>query len=140
MGLVSALIRAEHRHVAYLARHLDLPITDTLALYHLANEPLRSLQLAERLGLTPGSATTLVDRLQSRDLARCCADPCDRRVVLVELTPAGRAETWHALQTFIGDVIRLGAGSTASQGRAIHRFLGRLIEAIDADTQRLQGP
>jgi DNA-binding MarR family transcriptional regulator len=138
VGLVSALIRSEHRHAAQLAGRLDLPTTDTLALYHLANEPLRSRQLADRLGLTAGSVTTLVDRLRARGLARRTALASDRRVVLIELTPAGQAQTWQVLQHFIGDVVRLSAARSPRESRTIGRFLTDLIAAIDTDTGRLQ--
>jgi DNA-binding MarR family transcriptional regulator len=62
VGAVSQLIRSEHRHAAYLGLAMDLSPADTLALYHLANEPLLASALAERLGLTSGSVTALIDR------------------------------------------------------------------------------
>jgi DNA-binding MarR family transcriptional regulator len=140
VGLISALIRAEHRHAAHLAHQLDLPTTDTLALYHLANEPLRSLHLADRLGLTGGSVTALVDRLEARGLARRTTLATDRRVVLIELTRAGHDQTWQVLQHFIGDVIQICAARSARESKVIAGFLTDLITAIDTDTQRLQGP
>jgi DNA-binding MarR family transcriptional regulator len=139
VGLVSALIRAEHRHAAHLARRLGLPAADTLALYHLANEPLRSRDLGERLGLTAGSVTALVDRLVARDLARRSTHARDRRVVLVEMTEAGHAQTWQVLQHFIGQVVHLAGTRSAADRRVIGRFLAELIEAVDVDTGRLQG-
>jgi DNA-binding MarR family transcriptional regulator len=137
-GLVSALIRAEHRHAAFLARHLKLPAADTLALYHLANEPLRSRELADRLGLTPGSVTSLVDRLIARGLASRVSDERDRRVVLVELTAQARETTWQALRHFITEVMRLSSAQDAASQQAITAFLTELITATDRDTERLQ--
>jgi DNA-binding MarR family transcriptional regulator len=138
VGLVSALVRAEHRHAAFFAQRLDLPTADTLALYHLANEPLRSRELADRLGLTPGSVTALVDRLMARKLARRIPHETDRRVVLIELTKAGHAETWKVLRHFIGDVVRISTERSASHAQIIGGFLGELIAAIDDDTERLR--
>jgi DNA-binding MarR family transcriptional regulator len=138
VGLISALIRAEHRHAAYFARRLRLPTADTLALYHLANEPLRSRDLADRLGLTAGSVTSLVDRLEARKLARRIPHDTDRRVVLIELTKKGHAETWTVLQHFIGDVVRIAAARSASESRVVGRFLDELIAAVDTDTRRLR--
>ena len=138
VGQISALIRAEHRHAAFLAHRLDLPPADTLALYHLANEPLRSRELADRLGLTPGSITSLVDRLVARRFVRRIAHEHDRRVVLIELTKTGHAQTWSALQHFIGDVVDVTATRTPAECRVISKFLDDLIAAIDTDTDRLQ--
>ncbi len=61
----------------------------TLAL--LGEEPMRIRDLAERLGLAESSATRLADRLEALGLARRRADATDRRSVLLQLTPSGRA-------------------------------------------------
>jgi DNA-binding MarR family transcriptional regulator len=138
VGCISALIRAEHRHAAYLAQRHELTSADNLALYHLADQPLRSRELADRLGLTPGSVTALVDRLVARDLARRVPHATDRRIVLIEMTDSGRAEAWSVLQYFIGDVIALGASRSARDAAVIVHFLNDLIEVVDRDTARLQ--
>ena len=56
-----------------------------------ADEPVRMGMIAERLGIVPRSATTVIDDLESRALVRRVADPENRRSVLVELTDGGRA-------------------------------------------------
>jgi DNA-binding MarR family transcriptional regulator len=138
VAAVSALIRAEHRHAAFLAQAMDLPAADMLALYHLANEPLSSKALGERLGLTSGSITVLVDRLVVRKLARRTNHETDRRIVLVELTHIGRARSFKLLQHFIGDVQALDALLTTEERIVVDRFLRRLTERVDEDTTRLQ--
>ena len=57
------------------------------ALYHKG--PLTQGQLGERILLTSGSITAVVDKLEQRGLVarRPCAE--DRRIVYAELTPAG---------------------------------------------------
>jgi DNA-binding MarR family transcriptional regulator len=42
--------------------------------------------LAERAGLTSGSVTAVIDRLEAKGLVRRVADPADRRRVLLETT------------------------------------------------------
>ncbi len=54
-------------------------------------EPLRMTDLADRLGIVPRSATTLVDALAAADLVTRAPDPDNRRATLVTLTPAGQA-------------------------------------------------
>ncbi len=139
VGLTSALIRAEHQHAAYFAQRLGLPSADALALYHLANEPLRSSELANRLGLTPGSVTSLVDRLIARGLARRVAHATDRRVVLVEMTDAGHGASWETLQHFIRGVVEMSASRTSVESAVIAEFLSDLIDLVHTDTERMQG-
>lgn len=54
-------------------------------------EPLRMSALAERLGIVPRSATTVVDALEAAGLAARTTDPANRRAVLVTLTDSGAA-------------------------------------------------
>jgi DNA-binding MarR family transcriptional regulator len=138
VGAISALIRAEHQHAAVLATKMGLPSADTLSLYHLANEPLTASALGQRLSLTSGSVTTLIDRLVTRRLARRIAHPVDRRVVLVELTNHGHAQSWKVLQHFIGDIQRLAATFNSSEQATIERFLQQLTETIVTDTARMR--
>ncbi|MFI6865452.1 MarR family winged helix-turn-helix transcriptional regulator [Nocardia sp. NPDC050406] len=56
-----------------------------------ADEPLRMSAIAERLGIVPRSATTVVDALESAGLIARTTDPTNRRATLVTLTDSGRA-------------------------------------------------
>jgi DNA-binding MarR family transcriptional regulator len=138
VGSISALIRAEHRHAAHLARAMGLPLADALALYHLANEPLGASVLGDRLGLTSGSMTALVDRLAARKMVRRTPHPTDRRGVLIEMTKAGHAESWTALQHFVGDVVGLSMQLSPAERTTVETFLRSLVAIVDADTARLQ--
>ena len=67
------------------AARLQLSLTDTktLALL-LAAGPLTAGQLAERLRLTTGAVTSVIDRLGRAGFVRRVAHPTDRRKVVVE--------------------------------------------------------
>ena len=54
-----------------------------------AGEPVRMGDLAHRLDVVPRSATSVVDELETAQLVERVADPNDRRVTLVRLTPEG---------------------------------------------------
>lgn len=57
-------------------------------------------QLAIEAGLTTGSVTAVIDRLEARGYVRRIADPADRRRVFVEITELMRrraAELWGPL-------------------------------------------
>jgi DNA-binding MarR family transcriptional regulator len=52
-------------------------------------------ELAERAGLTSGSVTAVVDRLEEKGYVRRVADPEDRRRVLLELTELMERRAWE---------------------------------------------
>jgi DNA-binding MarR family transcriptional regulator len=47
-------------------------------------------EIAQRLGMTRGAISKLVDRLVAKRLVKCTADSSDRRFQSLILTPAGR--------------------------------------------------
>jgi DNA-binding MarR family transcriptional regulator len=69
-----------------IADRLGLHATDhKCADLIMRNGAMTSGRLAELTGLTTGAITGVVDRLESRGLARRATDPRDRRRVIVEL-------------------------------------------------------
>jgi DNA-binding MarR family transcriptional regulator len=138
VGAISALIRSEHRHAAYLGLSMGLNSADTLALYHLANEPLSASALGERLGLTSGSVTALVDRLTSRKLVKRSPSRTDRRMVFIELTKTGHAASWKQLKAFIVSVEQAAASLSAAEQRTVLDFLSTLAKLTDADTEQMK--
>jgi DNA-binding MarR family transcriptional regulator len=52
----------------------------------LAEAPAKPSKIAAELGLTTGSVTTLLDRLEKADLAKRERDPDDRRGIIVHPT------------------------------------------------------
>nr|WP_240896116.1 MarR family transcriptional regulator [Kineococcus siccus] len=80
---------------AFVARHGMHP-TDVQALTRVLRaqeqaDPMTAGALARALGLTSGSVTAVVDRLERAGHVRRVRDPQDRRKVLLESTPAGSA-------------------------------------------------
>lgn len=70
-------------HQAAAAKY-GLGITDMKALGALMQEgPMTAGQIAKRLSLTSGAVTSLIDRLERRDLVKRAPDPNDRRKVIV---------------------------------------------------------
>src|SRR3954463_7949444 len=71
-----------------LARRLAVAVADLDALEHLELAgALSQRDLAERLLLTSGAVTQLVDRLERMHLVTRRPHPTDRRITLVELAP-----------------------------------------------------
>lgn len=82
--------------IAYL-QHLigsraGLNPTDMRAAFLLMQDgPMTAGALQKRLRLTGGAATTAVDRLEKKGIAKRSSDPRDRRKVTVSLDPASLA-------------------------------------------------
>src|SRR5215470_2482709 len=71
-----------------LASGAGISPADLDALEHLeADGPLTQRELGDRLSLTSGAITMLVDRLEHGGWVRRRPHPADRRYVLVELSP-----------------------------------------------------
>jgi MarR family transcriptional regulator, organic hydroperoxide resistance regulator len=58
-----------------------------LAVVEGAGEPLEPSVIAERLVVTTGSMTSLLDNLENRGLVRRRPHPSDRRKLLIDITP-----------------------------------------------------
>jgi len=107
-----------------------------LAVVEGAGEPLEPSVIAERLMVTTGSMTSLLDNLEKRGLIRRLPHPRDRRKLLIDITPDARAivdELLPALHARERDVV--GAALSASEQRTLLRFLAKLQQAAaDART------
>ena len=87
-----AMILAGERYRQVLAERVGLGVTETQAISYLTVFGDRGqTDLAAGLGITSGSSTALVDRLERSGIAERYAHPSDRRRVLVRLTPKGLA-------------------------------------------------
>jgi DNA-binding MarR family transcriptional regulator len=105
-----------------------------------AEGPATVGRLAELTGLTTGSATRMVDRLEQAGYVRRVADPVDRRRVLVEAVPE-RLSAVHSLHDPIRQAGRdLVAGYDDAQLAAITRFLEQTAEVNRAEATRLRAP
>jgi DNA-binding MarR family transcriptional regulator len=80
------------RYRQVVAARLGLGTAELIAISHLHHqEGLRAAQIGARTGLTPGSVTALLDRLESRGYVTRLRPDHDRRTLQIHLTPAGRA-------------------------------------------------
>lgn len=93
-----------------------------------APDGLRLKEIAERLHIAARSATEVIDHLEAKSLVTRCADPVDRRAILVALTPEGRTLTDEVqiarrehTQTYFG---RLDAQERAELARILGKLAG----------------
>jgi len=98
-----------------------------LAVVEGAGRPLEPSVIAERLVVTTGSMTSLLDNLEKRGLVRRLPHPDDRRKLLIDITTDARAiidELLPALHATERDVI--DAALTVSEQRTLLRLLAKL--------------
>ncbi|MGA2530220.1 MAG: MarR family transcriptional regulator [Acidimicrobiales bacterium] len=109
---------------ASLAHAADISATDLDALEHLeADGPLTQRQLGEKLSLTSGAITMLVDRLERLGLVRRGPHPTDRRYILLELSPEAVERAPAGLATYHARMRALAAETRPEHRGALCSFL-----------------
>ena len=96
------------------------------------NGPARMGDLANELGLPPRNMTTVADGLESEDLVHRVPHPTDRRVTMLEVTPAGRRVVEEAYDPCLRDIA--GLFETLEDGEKVDLLtaLDKLTTAIDS--------
>lgn len=90
MRAVRLVILAGERLRQRLAAELGIGISEILALGHLFHDgELTPRDLSDRMNLSSGTMTALVDRLEESGLASRGPNPTDRRSQFVSITEAG---------------------------------------------------
>ena len=81
---------------AAVARAVGVNRTDLRCLEILYQQgPSLPSRLGKRLGLTTGSVTAMLDRLERIGYLTRRSDPSDRRQVLVQITPKATSRMWN---------------------------------------------
>src|SRR5208282_673391 len=123
---------------AALATGAGVSSTDLDALEHLeADGPLTQRDLGDRLSLTSGAITMLVDRLERAGWVHRRPHPGDRRYVLIELSPQAAATAPEGLAAYHSRVRALAAEVPAGQRAAVAAFLAAAADAAAAAVTEL---
>ncbi len=75
-------------HDIVRGKGITLPQMHTLEVLGI-HKPMRMKELAQRMGITTGTLTVLVDRLEDKGFVRRKPHESDRRSIIVELTESG---------------------------------------------------
>jgi DNA-binding MarR family transcriptional regulator len=109
-------------------RPLDLTFARFEALGLLYFSPTGGMPLgkmSERLQVHPATVTSVVDRLEKQGLVRRVRPDGDRRVVLAEILPAGRAVMEKATDVVVNEVFPKLPWSKSEQ-RAVIKLLAQV--------------
>lgn len=98
------------------------------ALHHLG--PLALGELADKLLVTGGNVTYVMDRLETQGLARRERSPEDRRVIQAQLTAKGRALIVEVFPGHVDFVERLSGNLTPEEQDELRGLLKKLGLAI----------
>ncbi|MCP2169106.1 MarR family winged helix-turn-helix transcriptional regulator [Goodfellowiella coeruleoviolacea] len=122
-----------------IAERMGVVPTDFQCLHLLHRDgPTTASVLATRIGLTPGSVSRMIDRLDAAGCVRRSVDPVDRRRVLIEPTAAGlrRIAAYYAdLTSRTRDDL---ADFDEDQLRALLRFFASAQRSTTGEVTRLR--
>lgn len=119
--LTRAAADVEHR----LARSMRLRAIDYAALGHVmsADEGIGPVELSERLGISSGSGTELVDRLERAGHIRRDRHPQDRRRLVLHMSDEAVDLVIGELRPMIAQLDEIAAAFSPEEQEAIHRYL-----------------
>jgi MarR family 2-MHQ and catechol resistance regulon transcriptional repressor len=112
---------------------LGLGLSDFAILEVLLNKgPCPVNDIGTRVGLTSGSMTTAIDRLEKKGLVERRNEPNDRRTRVVHLTPEGRKLIECAFGAHSHSMDRLGEKLSRHERETAIRLLKKLGRAAEA--------
>jgi DNA-binding MarR family transcriptional regulator len=107
----------------------------SLAQYHLleplAAGPRTNRELAELAGISPPTATRMVDGLLQRGLVSRVEDPTDRRAVVISLSDAGRAALARKEREYDARRQRIAAALEPHEQEVATDLLRRIAAVIE---------
>ena len=118
------------RYAAATAKRMGLEVSELSALEHLqAAGPMTLGRLGERLSMSPGAVTALVDRLERKGYVERVPNPKDRRSALVRETEAGLEESLEHLWPYIEEMRGIEERFSEEERAIVARFLLAATEA-----------
>jgi DNA-binding MarR family transcriptional regulator len=122
-----------------IARLLGLNRTDLRCLDSLLqNGPSAPSRLATELGLTTGSVTAMLDRMEKAGYISRTPDPADRRKLIVQATPEIAQQAMEVMLPLIRDSVAEIADYTTDDLRLLLDFFRRSRGVQDRHVQRLR--
>lgn len=128
---------------AVFARHgLDAGEFDVLGSLRRSGPPyrLRPTELYKVLMISSGGLTDRLARLEARGLVRRIPSPEDRRSLMVELTPEGRAKAEAAFAEDMALELEMVSALTGKEREELARLLRKLAVSLEAAAQAAAEP
>lgn len=140
--LLRALIRASADTDRHLAQRLLLRPLDYTAMNHVmtSTTPLGPAELSARLGISTGSGTELVDRLERDGHLRRQRHPGDRRRVSLHATEAGITQILATLGPLFTALDALADEFTPAEQDTIARYLRGVAQRLHRFDRTIADP
>lgn len=127
--LLREVIEQSADYSRMIGAHLDVNATDFEAMEHLIeNGPMTAGDLAKAVGISPGSATVMIDRLVAVGHVTRERNPNDRRGVLVAPNPKSVAQAWKHISPLILASEKALADLKPAERKAIELYLTKMLE------------
>lgn len=128
---------ARDRYVTLLARESKIGRTEFVALDYMQEAgELTPAQLADRLVLTSGATTALVDRLENAGMLTRNPHPEDRRSWLLRLTKGSDEAGAKRLSPYLKDLESAARRLNAAERSAVGAFIEAAEEAATKHADR----
>lgn len=103
----------------------------------LLNElgPMTAGELSNKTGLSTGTITALIDRLEKIGYARREKDPKDRRRVIIVPTYEEKDEIKTSYESLNASMLQLAASYSDDECQLINDFLGQSIDILDHELE-----
>lgn len=108
-----------------------LPRFDYMAQLNRFPEGLRMTSLSSHLMVTGANVTGLTDQLVAEGWVERIQDPSDRRVLIVCMTPAGKAWFDRVAVEHERWLVDLLGGLSTRDARQLHQLLGKLRRSME---------
>lgn len=141
-ALHDVVVARQHYHAA-VAHSQRLSTTEFFCLHYLyAKGPLAHHQLADFLDITPSAITSAVETITRLQFASRVAHPSDRRVTLVDISPAGT----ELIDSFISRFARqlahnnVDLAATLATLTTLTSVLASCVNELSDDLNQLSAP
>jgi DNA-binding Lrp family transcriptional regulator len=129
--LVRQLLEQSVKYTQFMEHALNVNETDFKAMGALMqNGPMTAGQLAKAVGVSPGAATTVIDRLVAVGHVTRDVNPQDRRGIVVVPNPASVASAWGHLMPIIGNSEASIRSMSPEGQKAVVQYLEAMILAF----------
>jgi DNA-binding MarR family transcriptional regulator len=99
----------------------------------LEEDRISQIELSERVGMNRATVTSVVDTMEREGLVRRIADPNDRRVYLIALTPKGRKLRAPIMETIASIQTAASAGLSARELAEFRRIAEHMQRNLEPD-------
>ncbi len=132
-GTLMSTARAVRRAYDHVFSEIDLNLSEASVLAHLADSgPITQVELARRIGNSRARIGVNVDTLEGKGAVMRRADPQDRRVWLVGLTPTGRQLWERSVELDVSLRRRMRHGTTAAARDQLDTALRQIEQNVAA--------